>query len=151
MTRPTFDRFLEMIAAGEADGMIVAKLDRFARSNVGALAAVEAIEGAGGTLISVAEQLDASTGAGRFLRSILFAAAQWERERIGEAWHVARNSAVERGTTSPRTSPRATFAARRRTTLIRTPADPHPVYAETMREAFAMAARGARDSEIARF
>ncbi len=152
MTRPTFDRFLERIAAGEADGMIVAKLDRFARSNVGALAAVEAIEGAGGTLISVAEQLDASTGAGRFLRSILFAAAQWERERIGEAWHVARNSAVERGIhIAPHVPPGYTRGPKTNDPETDRRLTPHPVYAETMREAFAMAARGARDSEIARF
>ena len=152
MTRPTFDRFLAMIAAGEADGMIVAKLDRFARSNVGALAAVETIEGAGGTLISVAEQLDSSTGAGRFLRSILFAAAQWERERIGEAWHVARNSAVERGIhIAPHVPPGYSRGPKTNDPETDRRLTPHPVHAETMREAFAMAARGARDSEIARF
>jgi DNA invertase Pin-like site-specific DNA recombinase len=31
MSRPTFDRFLEMVVEGKADGIIVAKLDRFAR------------------------------------------------------------------------------------------------------------------------
>ena len=36
MTRPVFNALLERIEAGEADGMIVAKLNRFARSNVGA-------------------------------------------------------------------------------------------------------------------
>ena len=97
MSRPAFDRFLGMVKRHEADGIIVAKLDRFARSNVGALTAVEEIESAGGTLISVAEQLDASTSAGRFLRDILFAAAAWERERIGESWHTAQAAAVHRG------------------------------------------------------
>src|SRR4051794_2879472 len=36
MSRPVFDDFLERIRLGEADGLIVAKLDRFARSNLGA-------------------------------------------------------------------------------------------------------------------
>jgi DNA invertase Pin-like site-specific DNA recombinase len=152
MSRPTFDRFLGLVADGKADGIIVAKLDRFARSNVGALAAVEAIEEAGGRLISVAEQLDASTGAGRFLRSILFAAAQWERERIGEQWFAARSSAVERGIhvapyvpagykRGPRTNDRATDRR-----LI-----PNGKHADTVRQAFAMAAGGATDTEIASF
>jgi site-specific DNA recombinase len=151
MTRPTFDRFLGMIEAGEADGIIVAKLDRFARSNVGALAAVEAIESSGGTLISVAEQLDASTGAGRFLRSILFAAAQWERERIGEAWYVARSSAVERGIhVAPHVPPGYIRAPQSNDPETDRRLSPHPVHGQTIREAFDMAARGARDSEIAR-
>ena len=97
MSRPTFDRFLQMVVDGKADGIIVAKLDRFARSNAGALKAVQTIEDAGGALISVSEQIDSTTAAGRFLRSILFSAAQWERERIGESWYTARSSAVERG------------------------------------------------------
>jgi DNA invertase Pin-like site-specific DNA recombinase len=152
MTRPTFDRFLAKIQAGEADGIIVAKLDRCARSNVGALAAVETIEDAGGTLISVAEQLDASTGAGRFLRSILFAAAEWERERIGEAWKVARSSAVERGIhVAPYVPPGYVRGERTNDPKTDRRLSPHPVHAETMREAFKMAARGARDSEIARY
>ena len=150
MRRPVFDRYLAMIERSEADGLIVAKLDRFARSNVGALEAVETIENAGGTLISVAEQLDASTGAGRFLRTILFAAAEWERDRIGDAWYAARSSAVERGihvapfvppgyvrgpkTDDPKTDRRLT---------------PHPEHAETIRRAFEMAAEGASSTEIA--
>ena len=150
MRRPTFDRFLANIKAGEADGIVVAKLDGFARSNVGALAAVEAIEDAGGTLISVAEQLDASTGAGRFLRSILFAAAEWERERIGEAWHVARSSAVERGIhVAPHVPPGYVRSPKSNDPETDRRLRPHPLHAETVRDAFAMAARGARDSEIA--
>lgn len=151
MSRPTFDRFLGAVAAGQADGIIVAKLDRFARSNVGALAAVETIEAAGGTLISVAEQLDASTGAGRFLRSILFAAAQWERDRIADAWRAARSSAVARGIhVAPHVPPGYVRGERTNDPATDRRLTPHPVHSETMREAFAMAARGARDSEIAR-
>src|SRR5687767_8952971 len=86
MSRPTFDGFLERVKAGDAEGIIVARLNRFARSNVGALEAIETIESAGGVLISVDEQIDSSTPAGRFLRAILFAAAEWERERIAEGW-----------------------------------------------------------------
>jgi site-specific DNA recombinase len=151
MSRPAFDRFLGLVASGSADGLIVAKLDRFARSNVGALAAVEAIEDAGGTLISVNEQLDASTGAGRFLRSILFAAAQWERERIGEQWFSARSSAVERGIHITPHIP----AGYKRGQKTNDPATdrrlaPNGVHAETIRQAFAMAAQGDTDTEIAR-
>jgi DNA invertase Pin-like site-specific DNA recombinase len=152
MSRPTFDRFLNLISRGEADGLIVAKLDRFARTNVGALAAVEAIEDAGGTLISVAEQLDASTGAGRFLRTILFAAAQWERERIGEQWATARSSAVARGIhVAPRLPPGYSRGPRTKDPSTDRRLIPHPTHAETIRGAFEMAREGVSDARIADF
>jgi DNA invertase Pin-like site-specific DNA recombinase len=151
MSRPTFDRFLDLVKRREADGIIVAKLDRFARSNVGALEAVEEIENAGGTLVSVAEQLDASTSAGRFLRDILFAAAAWERERIGEGWHAAQAAAVNRGIhVAPyvppgfKRGPKAKRDGESDRRLV-----PHQRHAETIRRAFTMASEGADNSAIA--
>jgi DNA invertase Pin-like site-specific DNA recombinase len=44
MSRPVFNSLLVRIEAGEADGMIVAKLNRFARLNVGAWQALERIK-----------------------------------------------------------------------------------------------------------
>lgn len=150
MSRPIFDRFLEKIRRGKVDGLIVAKLDRFARSNVGALAAVEEIESAGGTLISVSEALDASTGAGRFLRSILFAAAQWERERIGDAWHTSRSSAVERGiNVSHHVPPGYVRGPKTNDPETDRHLTPHPIHAETMRQAFRMAVEGQTNAKIA--
>ena len=151
MSRPVFDRFLAMIERGDADGLVVAKLDRFARSNVGALAAVEKIEDTGGVLISVAEQLDASTGAGRFMRSILFAAAQWELERIGDQWHSAHTESVRRGVhNAPYVppgyvrGPRAMKEGEPDRQLT-----PHPQHAETVRVMFEMASRGESNRAIA--
>jgi DNA invertase Pin-like site-specific DNA recombinase len=154
MTRPTFDRFLELVENGSADGIIVAKLDRFARSNIGALAAIEKIESAGGTLISVSEQIDSSTPSGRFLRTILFAAAEWERERIGEQWFTARSSAVGRGIHVSRHVPPGYM----RTPRAKSGDDgpdrvlvPDAKQAETVREAFRMAARGESNTNIATY
>jgi hypothetical protein len=127
-------------------------LDRFARSNSGALAAIERIEDAGGVLISVAEQLDSSTSAGRFLRTIIIAAAQWERERIGEQWFTARSSAVERGIHVSRHVPPG-YVRGPRTDDPETDRRlyPDPVHAGTIREMFAMAAKGATYTAIAEF
>ena len=152
MSRPTFDRFLGMIARSKADGIIVAKLDRFARSNVGALAAVDAIEDAGGTLISVAEQLDASTGAGRFLRSILFAAAEWERDRIGDQWRTSRTNAVERGIhVSHHVPPGYVRGAKTNDPQTDRRLYPDAIHADTVREAFKMASEGVSHARIADF
>ncbi len=151
MSRPTFNQFLARVTDRQVDGIIVAKLDRFARSNAGALEAVTAIETAGGVLI-VAEQIDSSTAAGRFLRSILFSSAQWERERIGEAWLTARSSAVERGIHVTRHTPPGYV----RNPKSNDPATdrrlvPDPEHADTVREAFAMAAQGESNTTIAEY
>jgi site-specific DNA recombinase len=97
MERPGFERVMDRIRTGKTDGIIVARLDRFARTNVGAHQAVVEIERHGAVLISVAEQIDSGTVAGRFVRAIFFAQAEMERERIREGWAAAQERAVDRG------------------------------------------------------
>ena len=150
MSRPTFDRFLQLVVDGNVDGIIVAKLDRFARSNAGALEAVQTIEDAGGALISVSEQIDSTTAAGHFLRSILFSAAQWERERIGEAWHTARGSAVDRGIhVSRHVPPGYVRGPKTDDPATDRHLHPDPKHADTIRRAYRMAVEGKTNTEIA--
>jgi len=150
MSRPVFDAFLERIRCGDGDGIIVAKLDRFARSNLGALQAIEEIEKAGGVLISVQEQIDPRTASGRFMRNIFLATAQMERERIGEQWHTARTNAVERGIhISHHVPPGYVRGPRTNDPQTDRRLHPHPVHAETIRQAFRMACEGESDYEIA--
>ena len=152
MSRPTFGAYLERVQRGEADGIIVARLNRFARSNVGALEAIETIEEAGGVLISVDEQIDSSTPAGRFLRAILFAAAEWERERIAEGWRVARSSAVERGIhVSRHVPPGYVRAPRSKDEETDRRLVPDPKHAAHVREAFRMASEGESNATIAAY
>jgi DNA invertase Pin-like site-specific DNA recombinase len=152
MSRPIFDGFLERIGRGDADGLIVAKLDRFARSNLGALQAIESIEGAGGILISVQEQIDPRSASGRFMRSIFLATAQMERERIGEQWHVARSSAVGRGIhVSHHVPPGYVRAPKSSDAKTDRRLSPHRKHARTIRTAFTMAAAGTSDAEIAAY
>jgi DNA invertase Pin-like site-specific DNA recombinase len=150
MSRPVFNALLERIEAGEADGMIVAKLNRFARSNVGAWQALERIKQAGGELLSVEENIDTSTATGRFLRDFMLIAANWERERIGEQWLSARTRAVSRGIhvsrhvpPGYRRLPKSTDPATDRRLI------PDPVSGPIVADAFAMAARGESYSRIA--
>jgi site-specific DNA recombinase len=145
MSRPVFDRFLSLIETKQADGLIVAKLDRFARSASGALTAVKVIEAAGGVLISVAEAIDSTTPAGKFLRLILLGAAEWEKDRIGEAWLTARKSAVSRGIHVSRHVPPG--YSRSDETRLLVP-DKH---AESITAAFTMAARGESYARIATY
>jgi site-specific DNA recombinase len=97
MQRPVFDRIMQRVRAGESGGVVVAKLDRFARTLVGALGVLEEFERHGAVLVSVADNIDLSTPVGKAFLRILLVFAELERDRISESWKVATSSAVDRG------------------------------------------------------
>jgi site-specific DNA recombinase len=97
MSRPVFGRVMERIRTGQSDGVIVAKLDRFARTLVGALSTLEEFERHGAVLVSVAENLDLSTPMGKAFLRILLVFAELERDRISESWEAATSNAIARG------------------------------------------------------
>lgn len=97
MSRPVFDTIMRRIRTGQSDGVIVAKLDRFARTLVGALATLEEFERHGAVLVSVAEKLDLSTPMGKAFLRILLVFAELERDRISENWGTATQNAIARG------------------------------------------------------
>jgi DNA invertase Pin-like site-specific DNA recombinase len=69
MDRPVFEKIMARVRAGETGGVVVAKLDRFARTLVGALGVLEEFERQGAVLVSVADNIDLSTPMGKaFLR-----------------------------------------------------------------------------------
>ncbi|MCW3069823.1 MAG: recombinase family protein, partial [Solirubrobacterales bacterium] len=67
MSRPIFDQVMARIEAGHTQGIVVAKADRFARSLVGALSALERIQDRGAHFASVAEGFDTTTPTGRLV------------------------------------------------------------------------------------
>jgi site-specific DNA recombinase len=95
--RPLFQQALARCEAGESGGIVVAKLDRFARSAVDALSAIRRLNDAGARLVSVEDNFDGSTPMGRFAIGILTLIAELELERIKENWSAAVSGAVERG------------------------------------------------------
>jgi DNA invertase Pin-like site-specific DNA recombinase len=95
--RPAFQRALEAVEAGEADGIAVAAIDRFARSVPDAAVALRRLEQAGGALISVRDTLDTTTSVGRFARTMMLALAELELDRTRENWRTAREHAIGRG------------------------------------------------------
>ena len=95
--RPMFQLALQRCARGDTGGIVVAKLDRFARSAVDALEGIKRLNEAGARLVSVEDNFDGSTPMGRFAIGILTLIAELELERIKESWSTAVRSAVERG------------------------------------------------------
>lgn len=88
LDRPGLQRVLGMLRKGEADAVIVAKLDRLTR-RVADLATL--IEGPfqKAALLSVGEQIDTRSAAGRLVLHVLGSVAEWERATIGERTKVA--------------------------------------------------------------
>lgn len=95
--RPMFQEALARCERGETGGIVVAKLDRFARSAVDALESIKRLNDAGARLVSVEDGFDGSTAMGRFAIGILTLIAELELERIRESWNTAVTTAVGRG------------------------------------------------------
>ena len=87
------DRFLdavERVKRGEAGGIIVMKLNRFARSTADALDFVQQIEHpeVAGRFVSVSEQIDRSTPQGQFVFTLFAALAELELSQISQTWET---------------------------------------------------------------
>lgn len=85
LQRPGLQQALAMLKKGEANALLICKLDRLTRSvkDLGIL--VEKYFSSDKiTLLSVADSIDTRTAAGRMVLNILGTVAQWERETISE-------------------------------------------------------------------
>lgn len=85
LDRPGLDRALGMLKAGKAEALLVVKLDRLTRSvrDLGELVERHFAPGKA-ALLSVGEQIDTRSAAGRLVLNVLASVSQWEREAIGE-------------------------------------------------------------------
>ena len=85
LDRPGLQRTLNMLKTGKADALLVVKLDRLTRSVVDLGKLIETYFAPGkAALMSVSEQIDTRSAAGRLVLNILASVSQWERETIGE-------------------------------------------------------------------
>jgi len=100
---------LVSIEAGDAEVLVVAKLDRLSRSLLDFAELMARARDNEWNLVALDLGIDLSTPAGEFLSSIMASAAQWERRIIGqrtrEALAVKRASGVRLG--RPPTLPQA--------------------------------------------
>jgi DNA invertase Pin-like site-specific DNA recombinase len=95
--RPLLMKAIARVESGTSGGIVVAKLDRFGRSLTDGLAAIDRIQAAGGTFVSVQDGLDLNTPTGKLVLRIMFSMAEWELDRIRTNWETARIKAIRRG------------------------------------------------------
>lgn len=89
---------LHMLDQGEADGIVVSRLDRLSRSVLDFATVLGRAEVAGWNVVVIEQGLDLSTPHGKFAANILMAAAEYERELIGMRTKEALAAARARGT-----------------------------------------------------
>jgi DNA invertase Pin-like site-specific DNA recombinase len=95
--RPLLARAIARVERGESGGIVVSRLDRFGRSLLDGLAAIDRITRAGGTFVAVEDGLDLSTDTGRLVLRIMLSLGEWELDRVRSSWRVAKQRAIARG------------------------------------------------------
>ena len=82
LERPGLEQALRRIAAGEADGLVVAKLDRLSRSVIDFGLLLEWFGELDATLVALDLGVDTSTPGGRLVANVFASVAEWERDTI---------------------------------------------------------------------
>lgn len=97
LNRPGLQQALAMLNQGEAEGLLIAKLDRLTRSvrDLGNL--LDGYFRSRCSLLSVADQIDTRSAAGRLMLNLLTSVAEWEREAIGERTSAAMQHLKSQG------------------------------------------------------
>jgi site-specific DNA recombinase len=98
MDRPVFNRIMARIRANESGGVVVYKLDRFARTLVGGLTTLNELADQRALFASATEPLfDFTTADGRIFLQLNLMMAEYFRERAKESWATSLGYAVGRG------------------------------------------------------
>lgn len=96
--RPELARALLAMAEGDADVLIVAKLDRLSRSLLDFANLMALAQRQGWGIVALDIGVDTSTVNGELIANIIMALAQWERRIIGQRTKDALGAVKERGT-----------------------------------------------------
>jgi DNA invertase Pin-like site-specific DNA recombinase len=143
--RPLLLKALERVERGDTNGIVVARLDRFGRSLVDGLAAIERIRLAGGSFVSVQDGFDIRTPTGKLVLRIMLSMAEFDLDRMRANWATARSHAIARGEHMGPRPPLGYWREENRHLL------PDPAVAPYISEVFRRRAAGASLNELVRF
>jgi DNA invertase Pin-like site-specific DNA recombinase len=143
--RPDLQTAIARVESGASDGLVVAYLDRFGRSVAHGLAAIERIQAAGGSFVSVREGFDISTDVGRLSLQLMLSMAEYDLARIRSGWRAARARATARGVHMGGRAP----AGYQHDDTRRL--DPHPRHGPVVTEMFRRRAAGTTVPQLVRF
>lgn len=96
--RPQLDAALEVMARGDADLLVVAKLDRLSRSLLDFAALMARAQDEGWGIVAIDIGVDTSTINGELVANIIMSLAQWERRIIGQRTKDALGAVRSSGT-----------------------------------------------------
>jgi DNA invertase Pin-like site-specific DNA recombinase len=96
-TRPELDRLMSDARRRKLDAVLVFKFDRFARSTMHLLRALEEFGSLGVDFISYSEGIDTSTPVGKMVFTMVAAIAEFERDLIRERVAAGVQRAREKG------------------------------------------------------
>src|SRR3989338_2993261 len=100
LDRPGFSRLMEKVRGRLVDVVLFTKMDRISRSVVDFLTLVEEFEEHDVKLVSLKEEINTESAAGRVMTTIMIALAQFEREQTSErtrekmAWRAGKGLPV---------------------------------------------------------
>lgn len=97
-SRPVKQRVLMKLRNKEFDGVVIFKLDRWARSTVELLLEIKELIDKGIFFISLSDNIDLSTATGKLYFTILSAFAEFERSLISDRTKAALKAKKESGT-----------------------------------------------------
>lgn len=97
MKRPALLDALARLDAGEADALVVAKLDRLSRSVLDFAAITERAKRKGWAVVTLDVDVDTSTPTGELVANITSSVAQWERRIIASRTSEAMQAMKARG------------------------------------------------------
>lgn len=83
LNRPALSEALDRLDAGEADALVVAKLDRLSRSVLDFARITERAKRKGWAVVALDVDVDMTTPTGELVANITSSVAQWERRIIG--------------------------------------------------------------------
>lgn len=112
LDRPAMQQALGMLAKGEADALVVAKLDRLSRSVVDFAQTLALATKQGWAVVLLDLAVDTSTPNGKLVAGLMSTIAEWERDIIAQRTRDALQAAKARGQRlgRPRETPDAVVA-----------------------------------------